>query len=109
MCIFPLIHSKKSVTRENWDKPSVYFSIFEWQNLQSYQKKPLGTWQFGKIGVLVNLVIQKLKSKHLVCLSFWDTSHEPGFYFQNKKWDPYGRGDKRCVKCAYVIYGWPLV
>ena len=27
-------------------------------------------WQFGKIGVLVNFIIQKLKSKHLVCLSF---------------------------------------
>ena len=35
-----------------------------------YQKRPFGTWQFGKIGVLVNFIIQKLKSKHLVCLSF---------------------------------------
>ena len=26
------------------------------------------TWQFGKIGVLVNFITQKLKSKHLVCL-----------------------------------------
>ena len=33
-------------------------------------KKSFGTWQFGKIGVLVNFVIQKLKSKKLVCLSF---------------------------------------
>ena len=24
------------------------------------QKKPFGTWQFGKIGVLVNFIIQKL-------------------------------------------------
>ena len=30
-----------------------------------YHKKP-----FGKIGVLVNFIIQKLKSKHLVCLNF---------------------------------------
>jgi hypothetical protein len=35
-----------------------------------YQKKPFGTWQFGKIVVLVNFVIQKLKSKDLVCFSF---------------------------------------
>ena len=34
------------------------------------KKKPFDTWQFGKIGVLVNFIIQKLKSKHLVCLSF---------------------------------------
>ena len=41
--------------------------------IQSYtKKKPFGTWQFGKIGVLVNFVIQKLKTKHLVRLSFWD-------------------------------------
>ena len=33
-------------------------------------KKPFGTWQFGKLGVLVNFIIQKLKSKHVVCLSF---------------------------------------
>ena len=31
---------------------------------------PFGTWQLGKIGFLVNFTIQKLKSKHLVCLSF---------------------------------------
>ena len=31
---------------------------------------PFGTWQFGKIGVLVNFRTIKLKSKHLVCLSF---------------------------------------
>ena len=37
-------------------------------------KKPFGTWQFGKIGVLINLIIQKLKSKRLVCLGFWDMS-----------------------------------
>ena len=34
-------------------------------------KKQFSTWQFGKIGVSVNFIIQKLKSKHLVvCLSF---------------------------------------
>ena len=41
------------------------------KNLPVHQKKkPCGTWQFGKIGVLVNFVPQELKSKHLVCLSF---------------------------------------
>ena len=34
------------------------------------KKKPFCTWQFGKIGVLVNFIINKLKSKRLVCLSF---------------------------------------
>ena len=33
------------------------------------KKKPFGTWQFGKIGVLVNFIIQKMKSKHLICFS----------------------------------------
>ena len=71
MCkIFSLVPSKNPVTRENWDKLSVHFSIFEWWNLQLYQKTLFGTWQFGKIGVLVNFIIQKLKSKHLACLNF---------------------------------------
>ena len=56
---------KKTVTRENWDKLSVYFSI-----LQLYQWKLLGVRQFDKISVLVNFINQKLKSKNLVCLSF---------------------------------------
>ena len=42
------------------------------QNLQLYQVIPknqqIGIWQFGKIGVLVNFINQKLNSKHLVCL-----------------------------------------
>jgi hypothetical protein len=29
------------------------------------QKKTFGTWQFGKIGVLVNFIMQKLKGKRL--------------------------------------------
>ena len=38
--------------------------------MYNYTKKtPFATWQFDKIGVLVNLIIQKWKSKHLVCLS----------------------------------------
>ena len=44
---------------------------FLMMKLQLYQKKPYGTWQFGKIGVSVHFIIQKLKSKHLVCLSFF--------------------------------------
>ena len=56
------------------------------------KKKLFCTWQFGKIGVLVNLIIQKLKSKHLVCLSFWDMSCDPEFRILisvQKMW-PYG-------------------
>ena len=36
----------------------------------SNKKKPFGTWKFDKNDVLVNLIIQKWKSKHLVWLSF---------------------------------------
>ena len=52
---------------------SVFFPKAEWwvflnDKICSYTKKKLfGTWQFGKIGVLVNFIIQKfakLKSKH---------------------------------------------
>ena len=43
---------------------------------ESSQLVPFGTWQFGKISVLVNFIIQKLKSKHLVCLSFFKGRRE---------------------------------
>ena len=44
--IFPLIHSKKPLTRENWDKISVYFSILsdvflrEWEEIFSTYSGP---------------------------------------------------------------------
>ena len=69
------------------------------------KKKPFGTWQFGKIGVLVNFIIQKLKSKHLVCLSFWDISRdpsqEPRFTFQWRKCGPY----KHVIQTKFVCVG----
>ena len=38
MCkIFSLVPSKKPPTRENWEKLSVYFSIFEWKNWSKHQ------------------------------------------------------------------------
>ena len=40
-----------------------YFLSFPQKNLS-----PFGTWQFGKIGVLVNLIIKKLKSKQMICI-----------------------------------------
>ena len=43
--------------------------IFAWTKIFWFGPNNFGTWQFGKIGVLVNFIIQKLKSKHLVCLS----------------------------------------
>ena len=66
--IFSLVPSKKPVTRENWGKLSVYFSIFEWFTV--IPKKSIWHLAICKIGVLVNSIIKKLKSKHLVCLSF---------------------------------------
>ena len=39
-------------------------------NLRFCQKNPFLTWQLAKIGLLVNFIIQKLKSKHLACLIF---------------------------------------
>jgi hypothetical protein len=39
--------------------------------IYSYIKKShFDTWQFGKIGVLVNFITQKLKSKHLAISVF---------------------------------------
>ena len=47
---------------------SVFFPKAEWwvflndkNNLQLFQKKLFGTWQFDKIGVLVNLKICKIE------------------------------------------------
>ena len=59
----------------------IFISDFN-DKIDSYtKKKPFGTWQFGKIGVLVNSIIQKLKSKHLSCLSFlWWQLWEKIFY-----------------------------
>ena len=56
-----LLFPQTTFHQKNWDKPSVCFSIFEWWNLKLYPKKPFGTWQFGKIGVWVNFIIQKLR------------------------------------------------
>ena len=45
--------------------------------MQLYQKKLFGTWQFGKIGVLVNFIIQKfarLKSKHFSQFFWWEVN-----------------------------------
>ena len=58
-----------------------------------YQKKPFETWQFRKIGVLVNFgqfSIQKLKSKNLVCLSV--RLNLRGFILQNVRVGPNKHG-----------------
>ena len=49
-------------------------------------KKPFCTSQFGKICVLVNFIIQKLKSKHLVS-EIYHVIQDLGFSFQWKKLD----------------------
>ena len=54
---------------------SVYFSVFEWRNLQ-----------LGKIGVLVNLITQKLKSKHLAFSVF---SGQRFFWGNERKYFPH--------------------
>ena len=50
---------KKTSDQRKLRVRSVYFSTLR-DEIYSYI-----TWQFGKIGVLVNFVTQKLKSKHL--------------------------------------------
>ena len=57
-------------TRENWDKLSVHFSIFEWWNWPKHQFCQIAKCQMAFFGITVNFIIQRLKSKHLVCLSF---------------------------------------
>jgi hypothetical protein len=40
------------------------------------KKKAIWNLAICQIGVLVHFIIQKLKSEHLVCLSFWDISRD---------------------------------
>ena len=47
-----LSQADKSIIR----KSSFPKAVFEWYNLQLYQKKLFGTWQFGKIDILVYTV-----------------------------------------------------
>ena len=67
--IFSLIPSKK--TRGNWDKLSVYFSIFEWSKHQFCQiaKCQMAFYGIGTY-LTINLVIQKWRSKHFVFSQF---------------------------------------
>ena len=71
MCkIFSLVPSKKPVTKENWEKISVYFSIFWMIKFTVIPKKViwhLAIWQNWCFGQFYH---SKLKSKHLLCLSF---------------------------------------
>ena len=68
MCkLFSLIPSKKPCHQRKVRKTKCNFQFL---NLQLYQKSHLGSWQLGKIVVLVNSITQKLKSKHLFCLCF---------------------------------------
>ena len=85
-------------------------------------KKPFGTWQFGNIGVWVNFIIQKLKSKHLVCLSFlwWQVflrEREKTFYtYSRPKFHPIcpllsilGREARSNVVGIMCLPGWDRV
>ena len=65
-----------------------YTIILLLNHYELYQKKPFGTWQFGKIGVLVNLIIQKWKSKYLVS-EICHVTQNLGFWFQCRKCGPW--------------------
>ena len=61
--INPLDPFRLTSHQRNWDK-HLHFqfyktSIFEWWNLQLFQKKLFDIQQFGKIGVFVNFAIKK--------------------------------------------------
>ena len=68
--IFSLVPSKKPVARENWDKLSVYFSILNDEIDKKHQFCQIAKCQMAFFGMTENFIIQKLKSKQLVCLSF---------------------------------------
>ena len=89
MCkIFSLVSSKNPVTRENWDKLSVCFSILTEKIDQNtnFAKLPSAKWLF--------FWCIKLKSIHLVCLSFlwWQVflrQREKIFYtYSGPNWPP---------------------
>ena len=62
--IFSLVPSKN---RENWEKPGVYFWMIKFTRTQILPNCRVPNDFFF---ITVNFIIQKLKSKHLVCLSF---------------------------------------
>ena len=66
-----LVPSEKLVTRENWDKLSVYFSTFEWWNWPKHQFCQITKRQMAFYGIAVNFIIQKLKSKRLAQWSWY--------------------------------------
>ena len=50
-----------------------------------FTKKPYGTWQFGKIGVLVNFIIPKLKFFKIAQLFIVSFSLVRGFLMEQEK------------------------
>ena len=73
----------------NWDKLSVYSSIFEWwmTPILPSCKVPNGFF----FGITVNFSVQVLKNKHLVCVSVSEIYHviqEPIFTFLWRKCGP---------------------
>ena len=59
--IFSLVPSKKPVTRENCNKLSVSFSIFEWWNWLKYQLCQIAKCQMAFFGIIVNSIIKNWK------------------------------------------------
>ena len=78
MCkMFSLLPSKKPVTREDWDKLPIYFSIF-W--VIKLTKTPiLPNCQVPNVlffCINVDCIVKKLKSKRLVFLIFFEGTRE---------------------------------
>ena len=69
MCkIFSLVPSK-NLSPEKTEIAKCFQFLSD--KIYSYIKKShFTTWQFGKVGVLVNFITQKLKSKHLAISVF---------------------------------------
>ena len=65
---------------------SVYFSTFDWWNLQLHQKKPILL-----LGNMAKLITQKLKSKHLA-ISFF--SGQRIFWGRERKYFPHILGQR---------------
>ena len=63
---FLSLPQKNPVTRENWNKPSVYFSIFQ---LWNWPKHPF--CQISLCQIVFFCTAQKLKSKQYVCPNFF--------------------------------------
>ena len=73
----------KSIIWQEYYKSVFFFNFTKLQFLKDkiYNYTQKNIWKFGKIGVLVNFILQKLKSKHLSQLLRWEVNLR-GFLLQ---------------------------